>query len=120
MSNIGYPQTGVSASQFYSNMLAEEDADKRRRLFADARQSSLCSYQVYVLAAEAEEQWGADPLRLKAILHKGVVVFKNPAGQGAHCPKVSRNTWLQEATRSEKQGHFKTADALRQTVTESL
>ncbi|KAF8978922.1 hypothetical protein BGZ46_005997 [Entomortierella lignicola] len=120
MSNLGFPQTGLSAPKFYNEILKEADANKRRRLFADARQSNLCSHQVYVIAAEAEEIWGADPVRLKAMLTKGVVVFKNPAGQGASCSRVSRSTWLREAFRSESRGHTKTATALREAIKENL
>ncbi|KAF9348501.1 hypothetical protein BGX26_000102 [Mortierella sp. AD094] len=120
MSNLGYPQTGFSTTQFYSKAFAEADPNKRRRLFADARQSNLCSYQVYVLAAEAEEHWGADIVRLKTILAKGVTVFKNPAGQGAHCPRVSKGTWMQEAAGSKLRRHVLTAAALEQVVNESF
>ncbi|KAF8934351.1 hypothetical protein BGZ58_005779 [Dissophora ornata] len=120
MSNLGYPQTDISAAQFYADARKEPDANKRRRLFADARQSNLCVYQIYVLAAGAEEHWGADITRLKALLSKGVVVFKNPAGQSARCPKISKTTWLQEASAAERRGSTLTATALRQAVAEHL
>ncbi|KAF9187788.1 hypothetical protein BGZ51_001026 [Haplosporangium sp. Z 767] len=114
MSSIGYPQTGLSAQAFFTKALDEADSSKRRRLFADARQSNLCSFQVYVFAAEVEERWGADSSRLQEILRKGVVVFKNPAGQGAHCPKVTKCQWLLQAAEADRRGHGKTAAALRQ------
>ncbi|KAK3848581.1 MAG: hypothetical protein J3R72DRAFT_470029 [Linnemannia gamsii] len=116
MTDVGYPQTGLTADEFYSKSVKEEDAGKRRRLFADARQSNLCIYQIYVLAAEVEEHWKADKGRIKAILSRGVTVFKNPAGQGAHCSKVSNDTWKQQATDAERRGHPKTATALREVI----
>ncbi|KAG0255699.1 hypothetical protein BG011_004965 [Mortierella polycephala] len=114
MSSIGYPHTSLSVDAFFKKALDEADSSKRRRLFADARQSNLCSFQVYVFAAEAEERWGADSSRLQEMLRKGVVVFKNPAGQSAHCPKVTKCQWLSEAAGADKRGHGKTAAALRQ------
>ncbi|KAF9429188.1 hypothetical protein BGZ76_001685 [Entomortierella beljakovae] len=119
-SNIGFPQTGVLVSKFYTDALAERDPNKRRRMFADARQSNICSYQVYVLAAEVEEKWGADLVRLKALLSKGVIVFRNPHGQASSCPTVSKNEWWSEAAASEKRKFPMTAKALRQTVSEHL
>ncbi|KAG0299246.1 hypothetical protein BGZ98_010207 [Dissophora globulifera] len=118
MSHIGYPQTGLSAQDFYSKARHEADPNKRRRLFADARQSNLCTFQIYVLDAEVEERWGADSTRLGVILSKGIVVYKNPAGQGAHCAKVSSATWLQEAAAADRRGSVKTAAALRKAVAE--
>jgi hypothetical protein len=120
MSFVGFPQTGISPSEFYNRAIKEPNADARRRLFADARQSNLCVYKMYVLAAEVEERWGTDLNRLKDLLKKGVIVFTNPAGQGAHCPKVSRDQWLTEATESEQRGKPLTAQALRQVVDENL
>jgi len=118
-SNFGYPQTGLSPEDFHTKALAESDASARRRLFADARQSNLCVYRIYVLAAEVEEKWFAtDSTRLKDILLKGVVVFKNPAGQGAQCSKVTKDQWLREASESEKRGRPLTARTLRQVVDE--
>ncbi|KAF9910239.1 hypothetical protein EC991_006968 [Linnemannia zychae] len=119
MSNIGYPQTGLTVDEFYSKSFKESDAGERRRLFADARQSNLCTYQLYVVAAEAEEHWKSDTGRIKAILSRGVTVFKNPAGQGAHCPKVSSDAWKQEANDAERRGHPKTATALREVVAQN-
>ncbi|KAF9121505.1 hypothetical protein BGW39_010487 [Mortierella sp. 14UC] len=116
MSNIGYPQTGITADEFYSKSVKEADAGKRRRLFADARQSNICLYQIYVLAAEVEEHWRSDTDHIKAILSRGVTVFKNPQGQGAHCHKVSNDTWKQQATDAERHGYPKTATALREVV----
>ncbi|KAF9343856.1 hypothetical protein BGX26_005117, partial [Mortierella sp. AD094] len=80
MSFAGPPHTGpISAQEFYNQALSESDAGKRRRLFADARQSNPGSYQIWVKAAEIEEHWGADQTKLKELLVKGVTVFKNPA-----------------------------------------
>lgn len=120
MSSFGFPQTGLSSSEYYDKAIKEHNANTRRRLFADARQSNLCAYKIYVLAAEVEEKWGTELNRLKDLLKKGVVVFKNPAGQGAHCPKVSKDQWLTEATESEQRGKTLTARALRQVVDENL
>lgn len=120
MSNVGYPQTGLTADDFYSKATKEDDASKRRRLFADARQSNLCTYQIYVLAAEVEEQWNTDLNSIKAILSRGVTVFKNPAGQGAHCPKVSKILWQQQAVEAEKRGHRKTAALLKEVIAKEL
>ncbi|KAF9155110.1 hypothetical protein BG015_010989 [Linnemannia schmuckeri] len=116
MSNVGYPQTGLTADDFYNKAVNQKDASTRRRLFADARQSNLCTYQIYVLAAEVEERWNQDISRIKAILEKGVRVFKNPAGQGAHCAEVSATSWHQQAIEAEKRGHRKTAAALKEVI----
>jgi len=113
MSNVGFPQTGLSSTEFYAKAIQEPDANARRRLFADARQSNLCAYGIYVLAAGVEEKWGADANRLKATLQKGVLVFKNPAGQGANCPKVTKDQWLREAAEADKRRHTLTAKTLR-------
>ncbi|KAI1315798.1 hypothetical protein EDD11_000352 [Mortierella claussenii] len=118
MSSIGYPQSGISAHQFFARALNEADANKRRRLFADARQSNLCTYQIYVLAAEAEESWGANAVRLQSTLMKGIIVFRNPAGQGAQCPKVTKTMWLQEADAADARNHTATATELRKLVNE--
>ncbi|KAG9070501.1 hypothetical protein KI688_008039 [Linnemannia hyalina] len=120
MSNVGYPQTGLTADDFYNKAVNEEDSSTRRRLFADARQSNLCTYQIYVLAAEAEERWNTDINRIKVILTKGVTVFKNPAGQGAHCAKVSKANWQQQAVEAAKRGHRKTATALKEVIAKEL
>ncbi|KAK3809902.1 MAG: hypothetical protein JOS17DRAFT_780234 [Linnemannia elongata] len=120
MSNLGYPQTGLTADDFYNKAINEEDAGTRRRLFADARQSNLCTYQIYVLAAEAEERWNMHIDRIKAILTRGVTVFKNPAGQGAHCAKVSKANWQQQAVEAAKRGHSKTATALKEVICKEL
>ncbi|KAG0371042.1 hypothetical protein BGZ54_000960 [Gamsiella multidivaricata] len=120
MSEFGFPRSGISLEEFYSKSLRESDPNKRRRLFADARQSNLCSYPLYILAAEIEEVFGADPVRLKAMLTKGVIVFRNPAGQGAHCVKVTKDAWLHEAITADRRGHSKTAAALREVVAENL
>ncbi|KAG0202023.1 hypothetical protein BGX33_009968 [Mortierella sp. NVP41] len=120
MSNVGYPQTGLTPETFYAKAVKEPEADKRRRLFADARQSNICVYQIYVFAAEAEEHWKVDVNRIKAILVKGVIVFKNPAGQGAKCTKVTKSKWQQQAVEAEKRGHPKTATALRQVIANKL
>ncbi|KAG0314020.1 hypothetical protein BGZ97_009712 [Linnemannia gamsii] len=120
MSSVGYPQTGLTADEFYSKATKETDASKRRRLFADARQSNLCTYQIYVLAAEVEEQWNTDVNRIKAILSRGVTVFKNPAGQGAHCPKVSKIAWKQQAADAERRGHCNTAALLKEIIATEL
>ncbi|KAF9913455.1 hypothetical protein BX616_010015 [Lobosporangium transversale] len=119
MSSIGYPQTGISETQFYSQALEESDANKRRRLFADARASNLCSYRVYVLAAQAEEKWGADITRLKALLTKGVIVFRNPAGQHSHCSIVTRGQWLSEADSAFRNNFPSTSTALRSILQET-
>ncbi|KAG0285107.1 hypothetical protein BGZ96_010559 [Linnemannia gamsii] len=120
MSNVGYPQTGLTADDFYSKAFKEDDASKRRHLFADARQSNLCTYQIYVLAAEVEEHWDTDVNRIEAMLSRGVKVFRNPAGQGAHCPKVSKNCWQQQAVEAEKRGHRKTAALLKKVIDKEL
>lgn len=120
MANFGFPQTGISPEDFYTQSLAQSDADARRRLFADARQSNICVYRIYVLAAKSEEKWSAKEDQLKIILEKGVVVFKNPARQSAQCSKVSKDQWLREASEAEKQGSPLTARTLRQVVAEIL
>ncbi|KAF9936323.1 hypothetical protein BGZ65_002547 [Modicella reniformis] len=117
MASIGYPpHDNLSPDQFYSWAIHESDPGRRRRLFADARQSTLCSHRVYLLAAEIEEHWGAEVSQLKVILAKGIVVFKNPQGQAGYCSKVSKATWLEEASTAST----KTAAALRQAVAENL
>lgn len=120
MPNFGYPQTGLTADDFYNKAVNEEDAKTRRRLFADARQSNLCTYRIYVLAAEAEERWNMPVNLIKAILTRGVTVFKNPAGQGAHCAKVSRTNWQQQAVEAAKRGHNKTETALKEVIAKEL
>ncbi|KAF9180475.1 hypothetical protein BGZ51_006186 [Haplosporangium sp. Z 767] len=126
MSFTGVPKTGpLSPSEFYDQALHEADAGKRRRLFADARQSDPTSYQLWVKAAEVEEHWGADQTKLKDLLSRGVTVFKNPAGHdvpGALTgPRpVDKATWLNEATAAEKGGKSKTAAALHEAVSEVL
>ncbi|KAF9950127.1 hypothetical protein BGZ72_008152 [Mortierella alpina] len=135
MSFAGTPHTGhLSVSDFHTQALAEADAGKRRRLFADARQSNPGSHQVWVKAAEVEEHWGADQPKLKELLTRGVTVFKNPAG--ASCTEnhdhsqhgfagngpapVDKNAWLHEASASETSGKSKTAAALKEVVVEVL
>ncbi|KAF9932016.1 hypothetical protein FBU30_009080 [Linnemannia zychae] len=120
MSNFGYPSTGLTADDFYAKTIKENDPAKRRRLFADARQSNICVYQIYVLAAEAEEVWGTDANRIKGILQRGVTVFKNPAGQGAHCTKVSKTNWQQQAVEAKSRGHPVTANALKEIIAKEL
>ncbi|KAG0206415.1 hypothetical protein BGX28_002131 [Mortierella sp. GBA30] len=136
MSFAGPPHSGpISVSDFYTQALQESDAGKRRRLFADARQSNPASHELWVKAAEVEEHHGADQTKLKELLTRGVTVFKNPAG--ASCtehhdhsqhgglvgtgPKpVEKNTWLNEANAAEKSGKNKTAAALQEVVGEVL
>jgi len=133
MSFAGTPHTGpISASDFYSQALNEANADKRRRLFADARSSNPGSYQLWVKAAEVEEHYGADQGKLKDLLSKGVTVFKNPAGSGCtenhdHSQHgfsgphaVTKNTWLNEASLAEKGGKGKTAAALNEILNEQV
>ncbi|KAG0045329.1 hypothetical protein BGZ83_009443 [Gryganskiella cystojenkinii] len=117
MSNLGFPQTGISSADYYAEAIEESDANVRRRLFADARQSNLGAYAIYVLAAGVEEKWGGDSNRLKATLQKGVIVFKNPAG---NYPKVSKDQWLREASEADKRGQTLTAKTLRLVVAENL
>ncbi|KAG0091140.1 hypothetical protein BGZ92_001374 [Podila epicladia] len=133
MSFAGIPHSGpLSPEDFYAQALAEEDAGKRRRLFADARQSNPTSYQLWVKAAEVEEHWGADQTKLKDLLSRAV--FKNPGG--THCTEnhdhsthsvsgiadgpVSKDIWLQEASAAERIGKGKTAAALHEAVGEVL
>ncbi|KAG0347668.1 hypothetical protein BG005_011957 [Podila minutissima] len=135
MSFAGTPHSGpLSPADFYAQALAEADAGKRRRLFADARQSNPASYQLWVKAAEVEEHWGADQTKLKDLLSRGVTVFKNPGG--THCTAnhdhsthsvsgiadgpVSKEIWLHEASAAEKIGKGKTAAALHEAVGEVL
>ncbi|KAF8938392.1 hypothetical protein BGZ58_000976 [Dissophora ornata] len=133
MSFAGTPHNGpLSAQEFYKQALEESDAGKRRRLFADARQSNPTSYQLWVKAAEAEEHWGADQTKLKDLLTRGVTVFKNPAGatctenhdhsqHGLTGPKpIDKSVWLSEATAAENSGKGKTAAALHEAVGEVL
>ena len=99
---------------FYERALNEESASRRRRLFADARQSNLCTYQIYVYAAEVEEHHGSATMKdLQSILEKGVVVFRNPAGQAWRCDKITRNMWFAEASLAEYRKHPRTANALK-------
>ncbi|KAI1303409.1 hypothetical protein EDD11_005350 [Mortierella claussenii] len=134
MSFTGAPHDGpLSTQEFYSQALKEANADKRRRLFADARQSNPASYQLWVKAAEVEEHWGADKDKLKTLLARGVTVFKNPAGAtctenhdhsqhgltgGPHA--IDKNTWLSEAEAAQESGKGSTADALREVLGENL
>ncbi|KAG0002989.1 hypothetical protein BGZ80_009843 [Entomortierella chlamydospora] len=132
MSFTGTPHSGpLSAQDFYTQALNESDAGKRRRLFADARQSNPGSYQIWVKAAEVEEHWGADQTKLKDLLVRGVTVFKNPAGSGCtqdhdHSQHgfaggaIDKNTWLTQATVAENNGKSKTAAALHEAVGEVL
>ncbi|KAG0354208.1 hypothetical protein BC939DRAFT_465617 [Gamsiella multidivaricata] len=133
MSFAGTPLNGpLSAQEFYKQALEESDAGKRRRLFADARQSNPGSYQLWVKAAEVEEHWGADQGKLKDLLVRGVTVFKNPAGPACtenhdHSQhgvtalhSIDKNTWLSEATAAEQSGKGKTAAALQEVVGEVL
>ncbi|KAF9561661.1 hypothetical protein EC968_005647 [Mortierella alpina] len=135
MSFAGPPHTGsLSVSDFHTQALAEADAGKRRRLFADARASNPGSHQVWVKAAEVEEHWGADQPKLKELLARGVTVFKNPAGAGCtenhdHSQHgltgngpapVDKSAWLHEASASETSGKSKTAAALKEVVGEVL
>ncbi|KAF9918390.1 hypothetical protein BX616_009072 [Lobosporangium transversale] len=134
MSFAGVPNNGpLSAEQFYQEAINESDAAKRRRLFADARQSNPANYQLWVKAAEVEEHWGADEEKLKDLLTRGVTVFKNPAG--ASCTEnhdhsqhgftdgpqpVDKHQWLSEATSAQSKGKGKTAAALQEVVGEVL
>ncbi|KAF9427535.1 hypothetical protein BGZ76_002304 [Entomortierella beljakovae] len=130
MSFTGTPHGGaLSAQDFYKSALVESDASKRRRLFADARQSNPRSYQIWVKAAEVEEHWGADEIKLKDLLLKGLVVFRNPADSsctqshdhsqhGLSSGAISGATWLAEANLAEEAGKTKTANALRLAVSE--
>ncbi|KAF9099123.1 hypothetical protein BGX27_000664 [Mortierella sp. AM989] len=133
MSFAGTPHTGpLSPQDFYTQAVSESDAGKRRRLFADARQSNPGSYQLWVKAAEVEEHWGTDQTKLKDLLVRGMTVFKNPAGSGctqdhdhsqhgfAAGGAVDKNTWLTEATAAEKNGKSKTAAALHEAAGEAL
>ncbi|KAF9278586.1 hypothetical protein BGZ68_008485 [Mortierella alpina] len=133
MSFAGPPLDGpLSVQDFHSQALQEADAGKRRRLFADARQSNPHSHEIWVKAAEVEEHWGADEPKLKELLTRGVTVFKNPAGAGCtenhdHSQHgfvgpatVDKNAWLHAANASESSGKNKTAAALKQAVSEVL
>ncbi|KAG0198901.1 hypothetical protein BGX28_007721 [Mortierella sp. GBA30] len=121
MSDLGYPpHEKLDPAQFYSRSLREPDASKRRRLFANARQSNLCCFQIYVFAAEIEEEYMLDSMALQGILRKGVVVFQNPSGQGAHCDRISQSLWLQEAQAVRNRGHLRTADALIKVLKETF
>ncbi|KAG0329614.1 hypothetical protein BGZ99_001221 [Dissophora globulifera] len=132
MSFAGPPHDGLSTQEFYKQALEESDAGKRRRMFADARQTNPASYQLWVKAAEVEEHWGADQTKLKDLLTRGITVFKNPAGNtctenhdhsqhGFTGPKsVDKSTWLSEATVAEQSGKGKTAAALQEAVGEVL
>ncbi|KAF9403929.1 hypothetical protein BGZ94_004462 [Podila epigama] len=135
MSFAGIPHNGpLSPADFYAQALSEADAGKRRRLFADARQSNPASYKLWVKAAEVEEHWGADEDKLKDLLSRGVTVFKNPGGN--HCTEdhdhsthslsgvadgpVGKDVWLNEASVAEQSGKGKTAAALHRAVSEVL
>ncbi|KAF9089135.1 hypothetical protein BGX29_009694 [Mortierella sp. GBA35] len=126
MSFAGPPSSSLSASDFYSQALQEADAGKRRRLFADARSSNPASYQLWVKAAEVEEHWGADQTKLKELLSRGLIQFKNPAGSagtGFGSPNlmpITKDTWLHEASAAETAGKSKTAAALHDAVKEVL
>ncbi|KAG0348527.1 hypothetical protein BG004_004943 [Podila humilis] len=115
---FGFPASGITPAQFYKEALNIKDSDTRRRLFADARQSNICSHEVYVLAAQAEEHWRADKVELKTMVAKGITVFKNPSGQSEHCPRVGKAVWLQAAAAAQTLGSVKTAAALREAVAE--
>lgn len=118
MSFTGPPEDPLSPEEFYNRAIATDDAAKRRRLFADARQSNPGSYQLWVQAAEVEEHWGADETKLEDLLSRGITVFKNPAGSssasgfGGSQP-ISQHTWETEAVTAETKGKDKTAKALR-------
>ncbi|KAF8981361.1 hypothetical protein BGZ46_002929 [Entomortierella lignicola] len=136
MSFVGTPSSGpLTAEEFYKQALNESDAGKRRRLFADVRQSNPHSYQAWVKAAEVEEHWGADETKLKELLVKGVTVFKNPAASGCthnhdhsqdsqhgfnSTGAIDKQVWLSEANTAEQNGKSKTAAALNAAVTEVL
>ncbi|KAF9364742.1 hypothetical protein BGX34_000546 [Mortierella sp. NVP85] len=113
-SNMFPPQQSISPDDFYAKAILQPDASTRRRLFADARLSAPCSHRAYVQAALVEEAWGAHIPHLKAILTRGIIVFRNPQGQSAHCNQVTKATWLQDASMATT----KTATALRQAVAE--
>ncbi|KAF9584595.1 hypothetical protein BGW38_005910 [Lunasporangiospora selenospora] len=125
MSFVGPPDSPLSPEAFYDQAVKENDAGKRRRLFADARQSSPGSYQLWVKAAEVEEHWGADQPKLKDLLQRGVTVFKNPAGaqcttdhdhsqHGFSGNAIGKNVWLHEASTARLSGKEKTAAALQE------
>ncbi|KAF9918811.1 hypothetical protein FBU30_011270 [Linnemannia zychae] len=126
MSFAGAPASPISATDFYAQALQEADAGKRRRLFADARASNPGSYQLWVKAAEVEEHWGADESKLKDLLSRGVIQFKNPSGSAgtglgsAQLMPVNKDSWIREANAAETAGMSKTAAALQQVVVESL
>ncbi|KAF9570537.1 hypothetical protein EC968_001706 [Mortierella alpina] len=108
------PHEQMSPDIFYERSLNEKNASVRRRLFADARLSNVCTYQIYVYAAEVEEHHGAATMNdLQNILQKGVVVFKNPAGQARRCDRITKSMWLAEASLAEYRKHPQTANALR-------